>query len=42
MVATVVCFLKGTRIWTPGGESRIEDLRVNDLVVTASGEAKPI
>ena len=36
------CFLKGTRIWTPDGESRVEDLRINDLVVTSTGNAKPI
>jgi Hint domain len=37
-----VCFLRGTQIWTPTGERRVEDLRVNDLVVTSTGEAKPI
>ena len=42
MTAAPVCFLKGTRIWTPDGESGVEDLRVNDLVVTSSGEAKSI
>jgi hypothetical protein len=36
------CFLRGTQVWTPSGESGVEDLRVNDLVVTSSGEAKPI
>ena len=42
MTAAPVCFLKGTQIWTPSGETRVEDLRVDDLVVTSSGEAKPI
>jgi hypothetical protein len=39
---SAVCFLRGTLIWTPSGERGVEDLRVNDLVVTSAGEAKPI
>jgi hypothetical protein len=36
------CFLRGTRILTPEGEVKIEDLAVGDLVSTIDGTAKPI
>jgi len=42
MTPPAVCFLKGTLIWTPSGETRIEDLGVNDVVVTARGESASI
>ncbi len=40
IVAT--CFAAGTLIRTPGGEVAVETLEVGDLVLTASGEARPV
>ncbi|WP_246565029.1 Hint domain-containing protein [Ancylobacter sonchi] len=38
----VVCFLAGTMIATPSGEVAIEALKSGDLVLTTSGEARPV
>lgn len=40
--STIVCFASGTLIRTREGDVAIDDLRVGDLVVTASGEHRPI
>jgi hypothetical protein len=36
------CYCRGTLILTEHGEVRIEDLAIGDMVVTISGDAKPI
>lgn len=37
-----ICFLAGTMIATPGGETPIEQLRVGDMVLTARGASRPV
>ena len=40
--AEVPCFAAGTRLRTPRGDVAVESLRAGDLVVTASGEFRPV
>lgn len=42
VTANVECFARGTRIETTRGPVRVEDLAIDDLVVTVRGVAKPI
>lgn len=38
----IVCFLAGTRIATPDGETEVQSLKAGDLVRTASGNVKRV
>ena len=38
----VACYVLGTKIATPAGERAIESLRAGELVLTTSGEARPV
>jgi len=38
----ITCFLAGSRIATPRGETVVEALEIGDLVLTASGRAVPV
>ena len=42
VIITPLCFLRGTRILTPTGEVRVEELQIGDLVVTRFGGIQPV
>ncbi len=41
-VASALCFCIDTFIATPGGQVKVQDLAVGDMVITASGTVRPI
>jgi T5SS/PEP-CTERM-associated repeat protein len=42
VLETVLCFLPGTLLATPSGQTAVERLKVGDQVLTAGGEARPV
>ncbi len=41
-ITNVLCFLEGTHIATPTGETQVENLAIGDLILTATGETVPV
>lgn len=41
-LSTTACYLRGTHIETPNGETAVENLTIGDAVLTASGETRLI
>lgn len=39
---TNICFADGTRLLTPSGPRKVEDLKIGDLVMTADGRTAPV
>jgi autotransporter-associated beta strand protein len=39
---TIACYCRGTLVRTPCGNKRVEELRIGEEVITASGAARPI
>jgi T5SS/PEP-CTERM-associated repeat protein len=42
LTSNVLCFLAGTLLATPSGQTAVERLKTGDVVLTASGQARPI
>jgi hypothetical protein len=42
LTSNVLCFLAGTLLATPSGQTAVERLKAGDIVLTASGQPRPI
>ena len=40
--SSIACFVHGTRIGVPGGETAVEDLSIGDLILTQGGRLRPV
>jgi hypothetical protein len=41
-ITTLACFLRGTRLATPNGDVPVEQLKIGDMLVTSTGEERPV